>query len=52
VTCKESAHGRTAQPRSPTQALLALGRMAELELWGTALGEHGTLMREVGARSI
>jgi len=31
------------------QALLALGRLAGLALWGTARGMHGTLMRELGA---
>jgi NADPH:quinone reductase len=34
------------------QALLVLGRMAGLELWGTARGEHGTLIREFGATPI
>jgi GAF domain-containing protein len=31
------------------QALLALGRLAGLELWGTARGEHAALIRELGA---
>src|SRR5215472_16201621 len=31
------------------QALLALGRLAGLELWGTARGEHAALIREQGA---
>jgi NADPH:quinone reductase-like Zn-dependent oxidoreductase len=34
------------------QALLALGRLAGLELWGTARGEHATLIRELGATPI
>jgi NADPH:quinone reductase len=34
------------------QALLALGRMAGLELWGTARGEHAALIREFGATPI
>ncbi|HEY9450451.1 MAG TPA: alcohol dehydrogenase catalytic domain-containing protein [Gemmatimonadaceae bacterium] len=34
------------------QALLALGRMAGLELWGTARGEHAALLRELGATPI
>jgi NADPH:quinone reductase len=34
------------------QALLALGRLAGLELWGTARGEHATLIRELGAAPI
>jgi NADPH2:quinone reductase len=34
------------------QALLALGRMAGLELWGTARGKHATLIRELGATPI
>jgi NADPH:quinone reductase len=34
------------------QALLALGRLAGLELWGTARGEHGALVRELGATPI
>jgi NADPH:quinone reductase len=34
------------------QALLALGRLAGLELWGTARGEHGALIRELGATPI
>ena len=34
------------------QALLALGRMAGLELWGTARGEHAALIRELGATPI
>lgn len=34
------------------QALLVLGRMAGLELWGTARREHGTLVRELGATAI
>jgi NADPH:quinone reductase len=31
------------------QALLALGRLAGLELWGTARGAHAALIRELGA---
>jgi NADPH:quinone reductase-like Zn-dependent oxidoreductase len=34
------------------QALLTLGRMAGLELWGTARGEHTGLVREFGAMPI
>jgi NADPH2:quinone reductase len=34
------------------QALLVLGRMAGLELWGTARGEHAALIRELGATLI
>ena len=34
------------------QALLALGRMAGLQLWGTARGEHAGLVRELGATPI
>jgi len=34
------------------QALLALGGMAGLELWGTARGEHAALIRELGATPI
>jgi NADPH:quinone reductase-like Zn-dependent oxidoreductase len=34
------------------QALLMLGRMAGLELWGTAHGEHAALIREIGASPI
>src|SRR5262249_32699723 len=34
------------------QALLALGRLAGLELWGTARGAHATLIRELGATPI
>jgi NADPH:quinone reductase-like Zn-dependent oxidoreductase len=34
------------------QALLALGRMAGLELWGTARGEHAPLIRDLGATPI
>jgi len=34
------------------QALLALGKMAGLELWGTARGEHAALIRELGATPI
>ena len=34
------------------QALLTLGRMAGLELWGTGRGEHATLIRELGATPI
>jgi NADPH2:quinone reductase len=34
------------------QALLALGRMAGLELWGTARGEHAELIRELSAMPI
>ena len=34
------------------QALLTLGRMAGLELWGTARGTHAALIRELGATPI
>jgi NADPH2:quinone reductase len=34
------------------QALLALGRLAGLELWGTARTEHAALVRELGATPI
>src|SRR6516165_1968894 len=34
------------------QALLALGRMAGLQLWGTARGAHAALIRELGATPI
>jgi NADPH2:quinone reductase len=34
------------------QALLALGRLAGLQLWGTARGEHAALLRELGAAPI
>ena len=34
------------------QALLALGRLAGLELWGTARGEHMARVRELGATPI
>jgi NADPH:quinone reductase len=34
------------------QALLTLGRMAGLTLWGTARGEHAPLVRELGATPI
>jgi NADPH:quinone reductase len=34
------------------QALLVLGRLADLELWGTARGEHMALVRELGATPI
>jgi NADPH2:quinone reductase len=34
------------------QALLALGRMAGLELWGTARGAHAAPIRDLGARPI
>jgi NADPH2:quinone reductase len=34
------------------QALLALGRLAGLELWGTVRGEHAELIRELGATPI
>src|SRR5262245_52371872 len=34
------------------QALLVLGRMAGLELWGTGRGEHSALIRELGATPI
>jgi NADPH:quinone reductase-like Zn-dependent oxidoreductase len=34
------------------QALLVLGRMAGLELWGTARGEHAALLRDLGATPI
>ena len=34
------------------QALLVLGRLAGLELWGTARGAHAALIREFGARPI
>jgi len=34
------------------QALLVLGRMAGVELWGTARGAHAALVRELGATPI
>jgi NADPH:quinone reductase len=34
------------------QALISLGRLAGLELWGTARGEHAALIRELGATPI
>jgi NADPH:quinone reductase-like Zn-dependent oxidoreductase len=34
------------------QALLVLGRLAGLELWGTARGEHAALVRELGGTPI
>jgi NADPH:quinone reductase-like Zn-dependent oxidoreductase len=34
------------------QALLALGRLAGLELWGAARGGHAALIRELGATAI
>ncbi|MDA9436496.1 medium chain dehydrogenase/reductase family protein [Bradyrhizobium sp. CCBAU 51627] len=34
------------------QALLVLGRLAGLELWGTVRGEHVALVRELGATPI
>src|SRR4051812_17828361 len=34
------------------QAQLALGRLAGLEMWGAALGEHAALIREAGATPI
>lgn len=34
------------------QALLVLGKMAGLELWGTARGAHEPLVRELGAKPI
>jgi len=34
------------------QALLVLGRLAGLELWGTARAEHASLVRELGATPI
>src|SRR5262249_17859662 len=34
------------------QALLALGRLAGLELWGTAGGPHAALLRELGTTPI
>jgi NADPH:quinone reductase len=34
------------------QALLVLGKLAGLELWGTARGEHAVLVRELGGTPI
>jgi NADPH2:quinone reductase len=34
------------------QALLVLGKLAGLELWGTARGKHAALLRELGATLI
>jgi NADPH2:quinone reductase len=34
------------------RALLTLGRMAGLQLWGTARGEHAEIVRELGATPI
>src|SRR3954462_555749 len=42
-------HGATS---AVGQALLVLGRLAGLELWGTARGEHIALVRELGAAPI
>src|SRR5215469_8359541 len=38
--------------RAVGQALLTLGRIAGIELWGTARGEHASLVRELGATAI
>lgn len=35
-----------------SQALLTLGKMAELEVWGTVWGEHTGLVRDLGATPI
>ena len=37
---------------APAQALLALGRLAGVKLWGAARGEHAALIRELGATPI
>jgi NADPH2:quinone reductase len=34
------------------QALLVLGKIARLELWGTGRGEHASVIRELGATAI
>jgi len=34
------------------QALLALGRLAGLEVWGAARGEHAAMIQELGAKPI
>src|SRR5262249_9012298 len=34
------------------QALLVLGKLAGLKIWGTARGQHGALLRELGATPI
>jgi NADPH:quinone reductase-like Zn-dependent oxidoreductase len=34
------------------QALVVLGKLADLEVWGTARGEHSELLRELGATPI
>jgi NADPH:quinone reductase-like Zn-dependent oxidoreductase len=34
------------------QALLVLGKLADLKVWGTARGEHAALVRELGATPI
>jgi len=34
------------------QALLVLGKLAGLEIWGTARAEHASLVRELGATPI
>src|SRR5262249_37843123 len=34
------------------QALLVLGKLAGLELWGTARGEHAALVHELGGRPV
>ena len=34
------------------QPLLVLGKLAGLELWGTARGQHAALLRELGATPI
>ena len=42
-------HGATG---AVGQALLVLGKLARVELWGTARGEHAALVRELGATPI
>jgi NADPH:quinone reductase len=39
-------------PGAVGQALLVLGKLAGLELWGTARGEHAGLVRELGGTPI
>jgi NADPH:quinone reductase len=34
------------------QALITLGRLARLEVWGAARGEHAAMIRELGAKPI
>jgi NADPH:quinone reductase-like Zn-dependent oxidoreductase len=40
------------EPPALSQALLTLGRLAGLELWGAARSEHATLIRKLGGTPI